>query len=484
MQAGRLRSKMQARCLRFKLQAGRLRSKIGWIIKYTCLEIDERIRQMNIVKQNICITTIFLGLAVFGQAEERTVTFQNGNGDYNGVEDTFVMSGDPDKNTNGDNHPQNRPFEFEWDGKDSNGHNIALIQFREMVGDAPNQIPPNATILKAELITSVANSGSSNQFSLIHNLLVEWEQETATYNNVFDGLGADEDPVEAGFLSEISIKAFHNPGNPGDTWKVELTELVQEIVNGLPNNGFAIVPSKNSTNGFGHISSEAPRVESELVLTIETSAGIYNFEHGKDGYTGVKDAYIANRGNAYFTNFGDRNTLLLERSASDDVSLGLLRFDGIIGSEPNKVPPMSTVLSANLRFWVRRSNNERVFVSDILPFQTEILGVTVNTFFDENEVTYENFVEDGVYPKYSVEIAEEPTASFRAKPRRPVDLDVTSSVTNWVMQDSLNHGWLFETSRGDDISLNAKEGGGGFGPPKLVVTYEFETTKVRDFMLY
>jgi len=439
---------------------------------------------MNCFGRVITLASILgLSAAPVWAQQEKTVVFQNGLNEYQGTQDTFVMSGDRDRNTNFENNPDGNRFQLEWDGRDRGGRNIALFKFDDLTGEGPNQIPPDAEIVSAVLETTVANNGSGNQSSSIHNLLVEWDQETATFNNVFGDTEMGADPEVGVYVSETFVTAQHSPSNTGQTWKVDLKELVQDIVNGSPNNGFAIIPNSDATNGFGHVSSEAPRLESETVLTIQTTGGTFAFEEGENGYTGVRDAWIGNDGNQYFRNFGDQNLLALSRDAADDVSLGLLRFDNIIGSGVNQVPPMSTVMEANLRLWAREGGDEAIFVNEILPFETEILGVEINTLFDEATVTFENFVEDGVYPQPGVEMSEVPIQAVIPEGFTPIDIDVTDSVRKWVMDEAPNYGWLLEPSSDDDISLTAKEGGDGFGPPKLVVTY-LSDTRVGDFMLY
>lgn len=418
------------------------------------------------------------------QAQVKTSVFQNGKDGYQGAQDTFVMTGEPDVNANFENHPENRRFELEWDGQDGGGRNLALMKFEDIFGPGEGQVPLGAQILGAKIITTVANAGSSNQSSLIYNLLVEWDQQTATYNSLFDGLGTFESPLEGEHVSSTSVRVFHDPASIGQQWEGEITQLVQEWSDGLPNNGFVIVPEEDSTNGFGHFSSEMPRSEPVTRLTVETSAGVFVFEEGVEGYTGVQDAWIGNENDRYFSNFGDGQAIQLERDAIDDVELGLLRFDSIFGDGAGQIPPGATVQSAKLNLWVQDGGNDVVYINEILPFEADILGVQINTFFDEESVTFENFVEDGVYPQYGVEISEAPVSEFTPEAFSQVEVDVTPSLEKWAADPSLNYGWLLEPSSGEAVGLSSAEGGeSGFGPPRLEVTYIAETG-IRDYMVY
>lgn len=435
------------------------------------------------MKQYAIFFTISLFISSLAWAQERTLEFQNGLNGYNGTEDSFVMSGNPERNTNFENNPDGNRYQIEWDGSDSGGRNIALFKFNDLFGDGPNQVPLGAQIISAELHTVVTNAGAPNQSSMASNLLLEWDQETVTFSNLFGALGTYEDPFPGQQVSELSVQLFHDPAGVGQIWVGDITELVQELSDGLPNNGFAIIPSEESTNGFGHLSSETPISEPVTRLTVEATSGTYIFENGVNEYDGVRDAWIGNNGDRYFTNYGNAQSVQIERNAEDNVELGLLRFDDIFGTGESQIPNGGTILSAYLTLWVQEGGEDVVYVDDILPHNSEVLGVEIDTFFDEGSVTFETFVEDGVYPQYGVEIAEEPAAQFQPEPFSTVDIDVTSSLQKWSSGEMPNYGWLLEATSGAAVNLSAVESGEGFGPPKLVVTFIAETM-IDDFMIY
>lgn len=426
---------------------------------------------------NSRIVPVFIALlaAAAAPAQERALVFQNGLGGYAGCEDCYVQSGRPDRNTNYKNHPDGNLYEFEWDGLDAGGRNYALIKFGGIVGEEPGQIPPGARIVEAVLETTVSNDGSAGDFSSIYNLLAEWNQETATFHEVFPGLPETEEPGIGDFLSETSVLAPHNPNRAGEAWRVDIAPLIQEIVDGLPNNGMVVIPSDNVTNGFGHYSSETPLSDPDLSLTVETANAAYTFKDGENGYRGLRDAWIGNNGDRYVSNYGGGELVEVERNAIDDVRLGLIRFDGIFGSGGEFVPPGADIRRASLNLWVQRGSDRPVLVSEILPFEKEVLGVTVNTRFNERAVTYENFVEDGVYPQSGHEIAASSVARFVPESFTRAEIDVTESVRRWA-GGAENLGWVLEASGNELVEIAAKEGGAGIGPPKLTVTFIAETS--------
>lgn len=405
---------------------------------------------------------VCVGMA-YGQ-QEITVEFQTGVNGYSGVRDLQVRSGAPDENTEG-------RTEWEWDGEDG-GVNYGLLWFQGIVGDGPGQIPAGAELVNAELRTYVSNSGSGDQFSTIHNLLVEWDPETVTYNSLFGG--AAPVPGEH-YQAEPFSQNFH--ASAGQPWTADLTALVQEIVNGLANNGFVFVPDLLHTNGFGHVASEAATASTKLI--VETPIGNFEFAPGANGYDGLQDAFISNDGEDFLANFGTGPALEIDQGAEESL-LALIRFDGIFGDGPNQIPAGTEISGAVLQLSIINSGNT-VLVNEILP-HTETIGETViNTDFDETTVTFANFVSDGFLPQPGVEIAEEPVAELDASQAGLAEVDVTSSVQNWS-NGAPNLGWVLEPTGSDGVDLSAKEASSN--TPKLTVTYIGEETAVNEFMLY
>lgn len=421
-------------------------------------------------------------LAVSTQVE-RTLIFQQGFNGYEGTEDTFVQSGNPDQNNNAENNSAGPADEIEWDGSDAGGRNIALFKFNDFVGDGPNQVPPVAEIVSAVFSTFVTNESSEGNQSVIRNLLVEWDEQTVTYNSIFPGVPVGEDPTPGEFTSETSVVAPHSPSTVGEEWSADITELVQEIVNGLPNNGFAVVPTAASTNGFGHLASEATLVDARATLTVETADGPVTFKQGENGYEGLKDAWIGNEGDRFFTNYGMDGQIQLELDSPEDAEFGLIRFDDIFGGAEGQIMPGTEIVSANLSLYVV-DTGDLVFVNEILPHTETVGDIEVDTFFEENDVTFENFVSDGFFPQFGVEIGTDPVAEFTPGSTGMTDIDVTGSLQKWSAGELDNYGWLLEPTTDNGIGIIAKDGSQAFGPPKLTVTYLADEASVAEYGLY
>lgn len=414
----------------------------------------------------ICLSGVLLLASVTSvQAQETTVVFQQGVNGYEGLSDLFIRSGGPDNNYEG-------RAEWEWDGEDG-GVNFALFRFDDIIGTGENQIPPEAEIIHAELQTFISNSGSSDQFSTIYNLLVDWDPDTVTYNSIFGG----EPVAGTHFAAEPSLQVFHD--SAGNPWFADLTAHIQAFVDGMENKGFVIVPDVLQTNGFGHVASEAGEFGATS-LTVETPGKTYNFEFGKDGYEGLQDAWVGNEDEDFITPFGEDVILDIDNNAVDDVRFGLIRFDNIFGDGPNQIPMGTEIISAQLKVVIVDTGSNPM-VREILPHTAEFQGIQINTFFDEKTVTFENFVDDGFFPQIDVEVGAEVVAEIDGGLAGAQEVDVTSSVQKWSDGELENYGWILEPGGSGGVNMVAKEA--ALRTPKLVVTYTGGTS-VEDYQLY
>ena len=421
-----------------------------------------------------------LALACPAQAQEnaRTIIFQQGRDGYQSTQDTFVMSGSPDRNRDGAD-------EWEWDGEDAGGRNFGLIQFADIVGEGENQIPPGANIVNAELVTQISNSSSGGDTATVYRVLSPWQADEVTYEALFGDLSAEEDPLPGDVIGETGIEFEYDPSNAGQVFHLELTELVQEIAEGGENHGFVIIPPDTSTNGFGHVSSEvgsfgdlpAPR------LDIETDLDLYSFQYGLNGYTSSVDTYISNDGgNDFIQNFGDDDTMELMLGAADEIKMGLLRFNDLFGAQAGQITPAEEIRQATLSLAITETADQEAILREILPYTATFGTLVIDTNFAENEVTYENFVDNGFVVMPGVEVSEEPTASFTPDMTGLHQVDVTSSVQKWHSGELENYGWLIEAGGDDQVEIATKEWESL--APQLVVEFESSATQINDYILY
>ncbi|MFH1108834.1 MAG: DNRLRE domain-containing protein [Planctomycetota bacterium] len=190
----------------------------------------------------------------------------------------------------------------------------------------------------------------------------------------------------------------------------------------------------------------------------ETSATpvTLTFQQGVSDYTGTQDTYLYQstpdtvEGNLDVWRWDTENPAPYQE-------IGLIRFDGILGSGPNQIPVGSQINSATLTL--------EVYNSSVLP-AGGVNEVTVD--WSEATATWNNFGgEAGVQAdEYGALVASAPIAMGTA------NINVTSSLQAWSSNPADNHGWIFIPQAIDGVQVRSSEYATIANRPKLSVTYE------------
>lgn len=168
---------------------------------------------------------------------------QQGVNGYDGLEDTEVRFSDPDANLS------DKLF-LNPDGSDGGGEVHGLTRFNDIIGDGPNQIPANANIESATLNINIIGPGTP---LALHRMLVEWEDDTASWN-AFDG------GIQANDIEALSLADDVQTANTGiTTWNI--TETIKAWQQD-PDSNYGWVMLPQGTDGVDYLSAEA--------LTLET----------------------------------------------------------------------------------------------------------------------------------------------------------------------------------------------------------------------
>ncbi|MEM9981521.1 MAG: DNRLRE domain-containing protein [Bacteroidota bacterium] len=194
----------------------------------------------------------FLGLPVVpgsGFNVEQTLTvvpaaatnlvIQQGLNDYNGTIDTYIRRDEKDKVYGSNSTLIVDDADPWWSGRD----NQALLRFENIIGNAAQQVPPNATITKATLNVRVVNAGDGGK---LHRMLRPWT-ENDTWNTLSGGLSANDVEAVAQADSEVSDVAE-------GMLSIDVTASVQAWANGAENYGWVILPEGD--NGWDFYSKE------------------------------------------------------------------------------------------------------------------------------------------------------------------------------------------------------------------------------------
>ncbi|MEL6669413.1 MAG: DNRLRE domain-containing protein, partial [Bacteroidota bacterium] len=214
---------------------------------------------------NVSLTVVDDSPPVLSPME--TLAFQNGaenaGGVYADAEDTYVLISNPDE-------PQGTNFFF---AVDSDLPDHAALQFRNIIGAAPGQIPTGVTVTSAVLSLGIYNPGSSTDDLEIARILGSWDASTATWNNFMLNGNADGGIQRDGVEATTTLRTFPSAAGRQD---IDVTEDVQAWVDGLANHGWAIF--NPSANGATFYSSEASVVDIRPSLTISyvTAGGSSN----------------------------------------------------------------------------------------------------------------------------------------------------------------------------------------------------------------
>lgn len=194
-----------------------------------------------IKKTSAMITGAMLGVMPFC-ANATVISFQQGIAGYSGTQDTELRQDASASNFGS-------AMSATIDGDDSSGpldDTNALFRFDNIFGAGPGQIPNGATINSANLQFYMASGGDS-----VHMLqmLIDWNQSTATWDSLVNGIQADN--TEASFLRLLrgrDLGPNELLGTSGTFITIGVAAELQNWANGASNYGWGFIPS--STNNF------------------------------------------------------------------------------------------------------------------------------------------------------------------------------------------------------------------------------------------
>lgn len=181
-----------------------------------------------------------------GQCELAPVTlmFQNGLNGYTGTHDTFLQQTLP--------NAVNGALEtIRWDTEESGAGTpiYTVIRFDDLFGPNPNQIPAGSTITSATLTYTVGgDANATGGAGDLRELLVSWDESTATFNNFGGTAGVQSSEYGASSVGTA-------PGTPLGAKNVTVTSSIASwLANPTNNRGWIVLPT--TTDGVQNRSSE------------------------------------------------------------------------------------------------------------------------------------------------------------------------------------------------------------------------------------
>lgn len=192
-----------------------------------------------------------------------SLSFQQGLNGYSGTQDTTLMSSDA-----GTVHGADDAASI--DASDGGSPNHVLLRFDGLFGNAPGQIRSTDTIVSATVTFHIDSQGSGVQF---HDMLMPWDQATATWDSV--GNGIQTNGIEAAVAPLLSLGANNGDANiSGESFVADVTGSLRAMQSGsVPGYGWALMPfMPNGTNGLDFFTSEAFVANLRPLLVVEVSA--------------------------------------------------------------------------------------------------------------------------------------------------------------------------------------------------------------------
>jgi len=324
---------------------------------------------------------------------------------------------------------------MDWPDGGTPNESQVLLRFSSFVGTNSWQVPSNAIIVSAEVLLSVNNPGDGATFN---RMLVDWDATNETWNSMGDGV--QQDDVESSALYDSQLGIYDGSGGTGQgIVSVGVTRDVQAWVDGANNLGWVMKGWPLRTDGTAFSPSEDPNVSVRPRLRVKWLVPTYttvSFRQGINGYTNCFDTNLRQAESE--VNYGTEELLWSDANDTGNTNATqfLLRFDNIVGTGSNQIPPGATIQSA---------------VVDLASVSPDAMGDGGRFYamlqpWDDTTVTWNTFGTNGVVPD-GIMAATIPTVVAGNTNRDPDvqgtlnSFEVTSDVQAWVSGTRTNFGW-------------------------------------------
>jgi hypothetical protein len=317
-----------------------------------------------------------------------------------------------------------------------------LMRFDNIFGTGPGQIPLGATIVSAELVVNVTDSGDAGT---LHRMKTTWDANAETWNTFGNGQfprnsqsGVQVDDVEARTVNDSAWGLIDGSGATS-TGRVSIgvTPDLQAWANGEANHGWLITGWSERRDGTGISPGESADTSLRPALKVTwVPAGVQSasFRQGVNGYTGTEDTVLQQANpdlNLSFDLFA-----FVDAANANNESQFLMKFNNIIGTGPGQIPPGSRIHAASLQLASTNPNS---------------MGhggrfYTMSQPWTEGTATWNSFGNNGVQPDGTEASMTFNTSAGFASLAPLVQggfnpFDVTADLQSWVSGAKDNNGW-------------------------------------------
>jgi hypothetical protein len=317
-----------------------------------------------------------------------------------------------------------------------------LMRFDNIFGTGPGQIPLGATIVSAELVVNVTDSGDAGT---LHRMKTTWDANAETWNTFGNGQfprnsqsGVQVDDIEARTVNDSAWGLIDGSGATS-TGRVSIgvTPDLQAWANGEANHGWLITGWSERRDGTGISPGESADSSLRPALKVTwVPAGVQSasFRQGVNGYTGTEDTVLQQANpdlNLSFDLFA-----FVDAANANNESQFLMKFNNIIGTGPGQIPPGSRIHAASLQL---ASTNP-----DAMGHGGRFY--TMSQPWNEATATWNSFGNDGVQPDGTEASTTFNTSAGYASLSPLVQggfnpFDVTADLQSWVSGAKENNGW-------------------------------------------
>ncbi|MEQ8837709.1 MAG: Calx-beta domain-containing protein, partial [Lacipirellulaceae bacterium] len=201
---------------------------------------------------------------------------------------------------------------------------------------------------------------------------------------------------------------------------------------------------------------------------------VATFQEGLNNYIGAQDTVLFSQ--ARDSNFGGETAISVDQQDANGVRQGLLQFSDLFGDSSigfTQIPEGSTINSATLSFEITNPSTSQAQISMYRMLVTWDEGsATWNTFGDIGGVQASEGEATALPADYtlfdprrtSVLGADAPVSDPDRVPGDPGTFDVTRSLQSWSAGETVNNGWLIESTATDGWDLSTSEDAQGSRP--------------------
>ncbi|WP_425614262.1 DNRLRE domain-containing protein [Anatilimnocola sp. NA78] len=362
-----------------------------------------------------------------------------GYGTYTGQADIQLSEGTPDTALPIGNGTQ---MFLDWPDLGSTNTSQILMRFDSIFGTGPGQIPLGATIVGAELVLNVSDSGDGGT---LHRLNTTWDANTETWNSFGNAQfprnaqpGVQVDNAEARTSYDSAWGLIDGSGGTG-TGRVSIgvTPDLQAWANGEANNGWLITGWSERRDGTGISPGESADSTIRPQLRVAwVPAGVQStsFRQGVDGYTGAEDAALLQA--SPDLNLGTDISVYVDAANAGNESQVLLKFNDIVGTGPGQIPAGSRIHAAALTLASANANSMGAGGRFFTMQQPWTEATATWNLFGNNGIQPDGIEASTTFNTQAGNAGLAPTVQGGFNP-----FDVTADLQAWVSGAQQNNGW-------------------------------------------